>query len=175
MSIEHRSAVIHVIQGEFATSDKPGVVLTAVLGSCVAACVFDATIQLGGMNHFLLPERKATSSNPVVFGAQSMELLINELLKRGARKQNLQAKLFGGANVLSGLTDIGAQNADFAERFLKNEGIPCVSSSLRGNQARRVRFWPAEGRAVQKFIGEKVVEPQKPLMPKPDPVDIEFF
>lgn len=173
--VHSQTNLVHVIQGQFETCDKPETVLTTVLGSCVAACLFDPVARIGGMNHFLLPESNSGSSSAVVFGAQAMELLINDLLKRGAVKSRLKAKLFGGANVLSGLSDIGSRNSEFAENYLRLEGIDCVGMSLRGFQARRVRFSPVDGRASQKLISEDVVEPVAPPPPKRAAPEVDFF
>lgn len=164
-----RTRTVHVIQGTQATSDDPDVVLVTVLGSCVATCLWDETVGVGGMNHFLLPEASSNSTEKTLFGAYAMELLINELLKKGARKSHLQAKLFGGGRIVSGLSDIGAQNAEFARRFLEREGVPCVSESLGGDLGRRVRFWPATGRAQQIFIQSNV--DMLPVRPRPQPED----
>lgn len=166
--------IVHVVQGDFATSDDPSVVMTTVLGSCVAACIWDPVAQVGGLNHFLLPDRTKEAGNPIVYGAQAMELLINDLLKKGAKKNRLSAKLFGGGNVLEGLSNIGEKNAEFALSFLADEGIECVSSSLLGTQARRVRFYPTTGRASQKLIGQAVVEKPVPVVQSPKP-DVELF
>lgn len=165
---------VHVVQGDFATSNDSNVVLTTVLGSCVAACIWDPIAQVGGLNHFLLPDRTKEAGNPIVYGAQAMELLINDLLKKGAVKRRLRAKLFGGGNVLEGLSNIGEKNAEFALSFLQNEGIDCVSSSLLGSQARRVRFYPTTGRASQKLIGQAVIEKPAPAVSEPKP-DVELF
>lgn len=143
---------IHVIQGEFHVSGDPGIVMTTILGSCVAACMRDAVAGVGGMNHFLLPGE--IGAEGMRYGVQSMELLVNGLLRRGARRDRLEAKLFGGAHLFDGLSDIGAQNADFAERFLRDEGVRLVGGSLRGNQARRIQFWPVSGRARQIFLAK---------------------
>ena len=128
--------------------------LTAVLGSCVAACLRDPVAGVGGMNHFLLPEARESGSEQVIYGAQSMELLINAMLKQGARKERLEAKIFGGARMIAGLSDIGRGNGEFARRFLRDEGIPCLAESLGGTMARRVRFWPLSGRARQMLLGD---------------------
>ena len=142
----------HVIQGEFAVTDDPNIVLTAILGSCVACCLNDPIARVGGMNHFLLPGDESSGDDSLRYGVNSMELLINGLLRRGARRDRLEAKLFGGARVLAGLSDVGSQNAAFARRFLKEEGIPCIGESLGGNQARRVRFSPTTGAARQLLL-----------------------
>ena len=142
----------HVIQGEFAVTDDPNIVLTAILGSCVACCLHDPIARVGGMNHFLLPGDESSGDDSLRYGVNSMELLINGLFRRGARRDRIEAKLFGGARVLAGLSDVGAQNAAFARRFLKEEGIPCIGESLGGNQARRVRFSPTTGAARQLLL-----------------------
>ena len=112
----------------------------------------------GGMNHFLLPGEEnqaadaSASGSSARYGVHAMELLVNALLRRGARRDSLQAKLFGGGRMIRGLTDIGEMNATFAERFLHSESIPVVGGSLRGNQGRRIQFWPVSGRARQVLL-----------------------
>ncbi len=140
----------HVIQGEQAVSDDVNTTLQTVLGSCVAACLHDPVRRIGGMNHFLLPDDG--TGTDMRYASAAMERLVNELLKKGADRRRLQAKLFGGARIMSNLPDIGRRNAESALTFLRNEGIPCQSQSLGGSQARRVRFWPASGRAQQLLI-----------------------
>jgi chemotaxis protein CheD len=144
---------LHVIRGEHFVSSDPAVVLVTVLGSCVAACIRDPIAGVGGMNHFLLPGSSENRRVGISHGVHAMELLVNDLLRHGARRDRLEAKLFGGARMVEGLTDVGAQNAAFAERFLKDEGIPCLGGSLRGEHARRVQFWPASGRGRQLLLG----------------------
>ena len=151
---------VHVVQGEFHVSGDPGVVLTTILGSCVAACLRDPLARVGGMNHFLLPGRgEAAGGDAVRYGVHAMELLVNGLLRNGARRERLEAKLFGGARMLEGLTDIGTQNAEFAKYFLQRERIAFTGGSLGGDRGRRVQFWPASGRARQMTIeqGEATV------------------
>lgn len=142
---------IHVIQGEFCVTEDPNVMLTTILGSCVAACMRDPVAQVGGMNHFLLPGNDDRSQNREAesYGVHLMELLVNDLLHHGARRDRLQAKLFGGAATMKGLTDVGALNGRFAERFLRHEGISYAGGSLGGDRGRRIQFWPASGRARQ--------------------------
>lgn len=172
-----RPNTIHVIQGQHAVSDNPEVVICTLLGSCVAACMWDPEAGVGGLNHFLLPEGREGSEN-LSFGAHAMELLINELLKRGARKHRLEAKLFGGARLIRGLTDVGSQNARFATEFIANEGIKNAGGSLGGVRARRIEFWPVSGRVRQQVIerdeaifGAEVVPPP----PKRGSADLELF
>ncbi len=155
--------VIHVLQGDFAVSSDPAVMLTAVLGSCVSACLHDPNAGVGGMNHFLLPDGGPERRDARLYGVHLMELLINELLRQGARKDRLIAKLFGGGRVVAGLTDIGAGNAAFARRFMKDEGIWCAAESLGGDFGRRVRYWPATG--VARALQLSSIEPSPPPRP----------
>ena len=113
---------IHVVQGEHYVTQDPDVMLTTILGSCVAACLRDRVSGIGGMNHFLLPGgEKRSGDDGMRYGVHAMELLVNNLLKLGARRDRLEAKLFGGARMLQGLTDVGELNASFAEDFLRRK------------------------------------------------------
>ncbi len=143
---------VQITQGETYVTSDPEEVLTTVLGSCIAACLRDPEIGVGGMNHFLLPEGNGDDKDAMRYGVNAMELLVNGLLKRGAARNRLEAKLFGGANVVSGLTGIGWRNAAFAEQFLANEGISVVGGDIRGVRPRRVQYWPVTGRARQLAI-----------------------
>jgi chemotaxis protein CheD len=164
---------VHVIQGENAVSGSGDTMLTTVLGSCVAACLYDPEKQIGGMNHFLLPENAANhSSSDLRYAAAAMERLVNALIKGGAVRGQLRAKLFGGARMMSGLPDIGRRNGEAALDFLKTEGIPCVSMSLGGNSARRVRFWPTSGRAQQLLLGRDTDDPAVRAPPRPGGIEL---
>jgi chemotaxis protein CheD len=147
---------IHVGQGEHYVTGDPNVMLTTILGSCVAMCLRDPRTGVGGMNHFLLPEGAGAGTDAGRrYGAYAMELLINEVLKAGGRRDDLQAKLFGGGRMFDALKDVGGANADFAERFLRDEGIPLVGGSLRGSGGRRVQYWPSTGRALQRAVTDQ--------------------
>lgn len=168
---------IHVGQGEHYVTSDPDEVLSTVLGSCVALCLRDPVAGVGGMNHFLLPDGagKGTDAGRR-YGAYLMEVLINDVLKAGGRRERLEAKLFGGGRMFDSLTDVGAANADFAERFLADEAIPVVSSSLRGAGGRRVHYWPVSGRALQRNVHDAVA-PAPVVAPMP-PVEagaLELF
>lgn len=141
---------IHIVQGEYATGRGPNVVISTLLGSCVSCCLWDPEVQIGGMNHMLLAVKKHDTTATTLAGVNAMELLINELIKRGAHRDRLLAKAFGGARMVSGLPGIGDANADFTLRFLEAEGIRVVGQSLGGYQARSLRFWPATGRVMQR-------------------------
>jgi chemotaxis protein CheD len=148
--IEGAIRTIHVIQGDHHVADTPGLILTTILGSCVAACLFDPDRRIGGMNHFLLPD--VPGVRDIRHASAAMEELINSLLKAGARRDRLIAKLFGGASMIKGLPDIGRRNGEAAQGFLKVEGIRIVAQSLGGHRARRIRFWPESGRAQQLLL-----------------------
>lgn len=176
-----RSNVIHVIQGESHVSADPSAMMTTILGSCVAACMFDQRAGVGGMNHFLLPGDDNGGDEDLRYGVHAMELLINGLLRLGARRDNLRAKLFGGARMVAGLSDIGAKNAAFANEFLAREGLQCVGGSLGGDHARRIQFWPTTGRARQIYASvapRQVFESElrgKATKPAADSGDLELF
>lgn len=169
---------LNVIQGEHAVSSKPTDCLTTILGSCVATCLYDPVAKLGGMNHFLLPGGgQADSYDANSYGLNAMEILINGLLKKGAKRNRFEAKIFGGARIIDGLTDIGQKNAEFAAEFLAFEGIACVSKSLGGTMARRIRFWPTDGRVQMKLLApERVTLPSAKPPVKPVSVnELELF
>jgi chemotaxis protein CheD len=167
---EVRERLHHVVQGEYSVVTEPGTVLTTILGSCVSTCMWDARAGVGGMNHFLLPGDAETSGDSMKYGVNAMELLVNGLLQRGAMRSRMQAKLFGGANVIQNFSDIGAKNAAFALKFLQMEAIACVGQSMGGPQARRIRFWPLTGRAGQILLDSSHAEVVKAERYKPAPV-----
>jgi chemotaxis protein CheD len=136
------------------------VVLSTLLGSCVAACLRDPVAGIGGMNHFLLPGVDPTKgeADSVRYGVHAMELLVNALLSQGARRERLEGKLFGGARLITGLTDVGEMNATFAEQFMRREGLVNIGGSLRGDAGRRIQFWPVSGRARQVFLSKDAPE-----------------
>jgi len=160
---------IHIIQGEFYVTADPSVLVSTVLGSCVAACLRDPATGIGGMNHFLLPGdlERGSATEAERYGVHLMELLVNGLLQQGARRDRLEAKLFGGARTMRGLSDIGRLNAAFAEKFLRNEGIRNVGGSLGGGQGRRLQYWPVSGRARQSLMKghEAFAKPAKVAAP----------
>ena len=124
--------------------------LVTVLGSCVAACIRDPALRIGGMNHFMLPDGNSGDGAPARYGSYAMELLINDLLKRGANRKRLEAKVFGGANVLKGFTSnpVGTRNAEFVRQYLQAEHIPIVAEDLCGIHPRKIWFFADSGRVV---------------------------
>lgn len=184
MTVEAAPRRVNIIQGEFKVFSDPNVVLTTILGSCVAACLRDPVAGVGGMNHFLLPgsaSAMAGAGDATRYGVHLMELLINDLLKRGARRDRLEAKIFGGAKTIATFSNVGEQNAQFAMQFLRDEGIPVVGSSTGGEYGRKLEFWPVSGRARQYPLTgaetQKTVAMEHRPAPVAKPVEtsIEFF
>lgn len=141
---------VSIIQGEHRVLGEPDVMLTTVLGSCVAVCLHDSVARVGGMNHFLLGEPTAGSDlqpeEMQRYGVHAMELLINAMLKAGAVRERLCGQLYGGANIIAGLGSIGSSNAEFARRFMQTEGLQVRHCDLGGTSARKVEFLPFDGR-----------------------------
>lgn len=149
-----------ILPGEYYFTTKPMMIVT-VLGSCVAACIRDRVSGIGGMNHFMLPDggggggdAGSLASASMRYGAYAMEVLINQILKAGARRDNLEAKVFGGGNVLRGFTSInvGERNARFVREFLHAENIRIVAEDLNDVHPRKVYFFPATGRVLVKKL-----------------------
>ncbi|MBL6749035.1 MAG: chemoreceptor glutamine deamidase CheD [Nevskia sp.] len=146
---------IKVLPGEYLVTGEDFILVT-LLGSCVAACIRDPQLALGGMNHFMLPETELEVGGvgAARYGAYAMEMLINDLLKMGALRSRLQAKVFGGAAVLPGFTvnNVGERNAEFVLQYLKAEGVPVLAQDLGDICPRRVYFFPATGRVMVKRL-----------------------
>lgn len=167
---------VHVVQGEYMVSNQTDTILTTILGSCVSTCMWDPVSKVGGMNHFLLPDGGTGQGQQIRYGLYAMELLINGLLKNGANKTRLEAKLFGGAAMSDGLGNIGAANGAFTVRFLADEGIRCVAQSLGGRLARRVRFTPTTGHAQQMLLQPDAIVAEPPArLPTRSSDDVTFF
>lgn len=146
-------SAVKLLPGEYYVTSKD-MALTTVLGSCVSACVRDSTAGIGGMNHFMLPQDADPTSRGAAaamrYGAYAMEVLLNELLKGGARRERLEAKVFGGGAVLANMTtlNIGDRNADFVLRYLQTEQVRVVAQDLRGSLPRRINYFPLTGRVT---------------------------
>ena len=126
--------------------------IVTVLGSCISVCLRDSVTKVGGMNHFLLPGSDENDAGTMMsessrYGTYAMEILINELMKLGASKGRLEAKVFGGGNVMKGLTlgNVGERNADFVMQYLQMEGIPVLAEDLLGPYPRKVYFFTDSG------------------------------
>jgi chemotaxis protein CheD len=169
---------IVIVQGEYHICTRPDVILSTLLGSCVAMCLHDPVAGVGGMNHFLLPGTDdEDGASSLRYGAYAMELLVNGVLARGARRGRLEAKLFGGARMLAGLTDLGSKNAEFAEDYVRRENIALAGGSLRGERGRRIEFWPRTGRTRQLWVGSElgVFASERYVPPRTEQGAVELF
>ncbi len=142
-----------ILPGEFYAT-KREMVLVTVLGSCVAACIRDISSGIGGMNHFMLPDTAGDHDVSGRYGTYAMEMLINQLLKLGAQRHHLEAKVFGGGNVIASMTqtNVGERNATFVLDFLKTEKISVVAKDLLDIYPRKVYFFPNTGRVMVKKL-----------------------
>ncbi|MEA5097720.1 MAG: chemoreceptor glutamine deamidase CheD [Burkholderiaceae bacterium] len=145
-----------ILPGEFYYTPKNMVIVT-VLGSCVSACIRDRVSGIGGMNHFMLPKdggEGGLMSASMRYGTYAMEILINELMKAGAKRENLEAKVFGGGKVLQGLEamNVGERNAQFVKDYLRTEGIRIIAEDLEDIFPRKVYFFPRTGKVLVKKL-----------------------
>lgn len=172
---------ISIVQGEHAVVGEPDVVLSTVLGSCIAVCLQDPVAKLGGMNHFLLSEpghgAELGPQDLQRYGIHAMEVLINGLMARGAVRGRLRAHIYGGANVVAGLGQIGSHNAAFARRFCRTEGISIAHEDVGGSFARRVEFLPHQGKSRCARVTQlpPPVAPAKSLPALPRSGELELF
>jgi chemotaxis protein CheD len=151
---QFKHEAVKLLPGEFYVCQHDRLLVT-VLGSCVAACIRDYANGVGGMNHFMLPEGAADPVGmPARYGVYAMEVLINQVLKTGGRRDRLEAKVFGGGNVLRGFSGntVGNRNSAFVQEFLTKESIRVVAQDLLDVYPRKVYFFPATGRALVKKL-----------------------
>jgi len=144
--------MVKIGPGELHYVTGDDLMVMTVLGSCIAACIWDPRVRVGGMNHFMLPEGAGDTSGR--YGSYAMELLINEMLKRGAQRGNLEAKVFGGGQVIAGMDtmNVGLRNTSFVLDYLKTEHIPVVSKDVLDIYPRKVCFLPASGKVMVKRL-----------------------
>jgi chemotaxis protein CheD len=144
-----------ILPGEYYVT-RSEEVITTVLGSCISACIRDPSAQVGGMNHFMLPEDSSSGDgnrwlDPVGglatrYGSHAMESLINELLKLGASRSRFEIKLFGAGRILASVTDVGARNIAFVHEYLQTEGLRALAEDLGDIFPRRVAYFPTTGK-----------------------------
>ncbi|WP_312569018.1 chemoreceptor glutamine deamidase CheD [Comamonas sp.] len=156
---------VKVLPGEYFVTGE-NIVICTVLGSCIAACLWDRTLNIGGMNHFMLPEGDSADVSGR-YGSFAMEMLINEMIKLGARRESMQAKIFGGGQVMANFTtmNVGERNTDFVTQYLQTERIPIVSEDVLDIYPRKVVYFPATGKAMVKRLAhahpEALVEQER--------------
>ncbi len=153
-----RNEAVKVLPGEFFVHDEDILIMTT-LGSCIAACLWDRERRIGGMNHFMLPDGGGAADSGR-YGSFAMELLINELIKRGATRSTMEAKVFGGGAVISGMNSInvGERNTSFVLDYLRTERITVVSKDVLDIYPRKVCFLPASGKAMVKKLASANTE-----------------
>jgi chemotaxis protein CheD len=182
--------MLKVLPGHYRLAEGPEEMLVTVLGSCVSACIRDPETGFGGMNHFMLPAGDDPNSWGGLeagfrYGNFAMEKLINEVIKSGCRREDLEIKLFGGANVTNIQSDVGERNIRFVRHYLKNEGLRSIAEDLGGDQPRRIHYMPETGKVQRLFlrrvddgqsIGREERQYEKAIVrPKPDEGEIELF
>ncbi len=169
---------ITVMQGQVYVGTGRPEILTTVLGSCIACCLYDPAARVGGMNHFLLGEPSPDSGTVADqnYGIHLMELLINQMMTRGGVKSRMKAHIYGGANMHSGMTRIGDANAQFARNFLAAENIPLLRSDTGGESARRVDFDPVLGRVRCRTMAPVAAPEARPVVRvRADDGEVELF
>ncbi len=156
-----RNDAVKVLPGEFFVADEDLLVLTT-LGSCIAACLWDREKRVGGMNHFLLPDMGSGGggADSGRYGSYAMDLLIGEMVKRGATRSTMEAKVFGGGAVISGMNtiNVGERNTAFVLDYLRAERITVVSKDVMDIYPRKVCFLPASGKAMVKRLASANTE-----------------
>jgi chemotaxis protein CheD len=188
----HDSFAAKILPGEYYVTGQDEVIVT-VLGSCVSACVRDKLFGIGGMNHFMLPasakdmthhlEAGGNSTEATRYGGYAMEMLINDILKHGGRRENLEIKIFGGGRIISNMGDVGKRNIEFIEEYIKNEALALISEDTGDIYPRKVVFHPNSGKVKVKRLmslhNETLIKReetyQHQIEDKPIAGDIELF
>jgi len=154
----HGMYAAKLLPGEFYVTAERETIVT-VLGSCVSACVRDPVFGIGGMNHFMLPTSQGAGSweanglsASTRYGSHAMEQLINEILKNGGNRNNLEVKLTGGGRILAQMTDIGQKNIAFVEAYVKTECLKVLSRDLGDIYPRKAYYTPATGKMLVKKL-----------------------
>jgi len=180
-----------ILPGEYYVTVHDEVIVT-VLGSCVSACIRDTVFGIGGMNHFMLPLNKGDDPNSfggagisARFGNFAMEQMINDILKNGGRRENLEIKVFGGGRVLKNMStlDIGQKNIDFILQYIKDESLKLIAKDLGDVYPRKVLYFPVTGKVrVKKLrslhnntIIERETNYSKEIAKEPVSGDIDLF
>ncbi|MFM1886363.1 MAG: putative chemoreceptor glutamine deamidase CheD 1 [Pseudomonadota bacterium] len=180
-----------ILPGEYYVTGQDEAI-TTILGSCISACIRDRELRIGGMNHFMLPEDTSDGQSSWMdkatglatrYGSFAMESLVNEILKRGGRRQRLEVKLFGGGKMLASMIDVGARNIAFARQWLRTEGFILVAEDVGDTVPRRIVYTPADGRVrvrhlmsmESRAIATREQNYLSTFRQKPDGDDIELF
>jgi chemotaxis protein CheD len=181
---------VKLLPGECYVTRQDEAIVT-VLGSCISACIRDPDTGLGGMNHFMLPDRRESfSGNPATgfneinrYGCFAMESLINHLARHGAQRKRLELKVFGGGRILKPMIDIGARNIAFIHSWARTEGVRLASQDLGGIQPRKLVYFPATGRArvlklpaiENRGVADRELSYLEHLVEQPNEGQVEIF
>ena len=180
-----------ILPGEYYVTINDESIVT-VLGSCVSACIRDRVFGIGGMNHFMLPEDSsagegswAMGGKAARFGGFAMEQMINDILKNGGLRKNLEVKIFGGGKVIKNMStmDVGQRNINFVKEYIKTEGLTLLSEDVGNIYPRKVIYFPASGRVrVKKLrnmhnntVIEREMKYRTKIIEKPVAGDVELF
>lgn len=172
---------VKVNPGTHYVTKKTDEMIVTTLGSCVAACVRDTVLGIGGINHFMLPESDTGNwggvSAAMRYGNHAMEVLVNDLLRLGAARNRLEIKVFGGANVLGTSALIGTKNVEFVETYLRVEHMAIAAQHLGGDQGRRIIYFPVTGKVKMKLLDRQdnaaVIEEEKNFKAQIDKTEVE--
>lgn len=187
----HQSFAAKILPGEYYVTSHDEVIVT-VLGSCISACIRDKIFGIGGMNHFMLPHtpddlshhiHSGPSTSASRYGSYAMEMLINDILKHGGRRENLEVKIFGGGKILRNMTDVGVRNIKFVEEYIALEAIPLLSEATGDIYPRKVVYHPHSGKVKVKKLRslhndtliKREEEYQQTIEVKPVAGDVELF
>ncbi len=186
----HNMPTAKILPGEYYVT-KCDEIITTVLGSCVSACVHDVVAGIGGMNHFMLPiseGRGWSGASDLIgtanrYGNFAMEHMINQILKNGGSRENLEAKIFGGGRIIPSLTDIGKRNVEFVLNYLQKEGLRLISEDVGDLFPRKIVYYPVTGRVLVKKLkqlrNDTIVRRERDyrsyIVHKPVEGDVELF
>ncbi|NOY62522.1 MAG: chemoreceptor glutamine deamidase CheD [Gammaproteobacteria bacterium] len=187
----HNSHAAKILPGEYYVTLRDEVIVT-VLGSCISACIRDSVFGVGGMNHFMLPTGEEgigrsgwnrDVSDSTRYGNFAMEKLVNDIMKNGGRRNNLEVKIFGGGKVLAQMTGVGERNIHFVKEYIKTEGLRLVSEDVGDIYPRKVYYFPASGKVRLKklrashnnTIAAREKAYKEELVTEPISGDIELF
>jgi chemotaxis protein CheD len=153
------SDIITVGVAQVRYSSSPSVLRT-ILGSCVGICIYDRVKKIGGMAHVLLPTSQKSTINPEKYADTAIPLLVRELLKQGGRKENMSAKITGGASMFKfgsniALGQIGDRNVEQTKLELQKLGIPILVEEVGGNLGRVIDFFLTDGHMKVKAGGQE--------------------
>ncbi|MDT8371411.1 MAG: chemoreceptor glutamine deamidase CheD [Gammaproteobacteria bacterium] len=185
---QHATWAAKILPGEYYVTIHDNEAIATTLGSCVSACIRDKVFGIGGMNHFMLPVKAEHSSDDWMdtatrYGSYAMEHLINEILKNGGNRKNLEVKLAGGGKVMRNMSDVGAKNIEFVLNYLQLEQIEIAAQDLGDNFPRKVLYYPATGKLKVKRLRSlhndtllaREIAYQHELDVQPDSGEVELF